>query len=91
MARRKLHQQAAAAGSTVTAQRQVVCGVLAGSSDCPDAELIFKRVRNVDARVSFATVYRRLKTLTDLGLVLTHDFGWAAMLIHPLRNTHSSV
>lgn len=75
MARTKLHQRAGEAGATVTAQREIVCGVLERSKDHPDAELIFKRVRKVDAKVSLATVYRTLKTLTDLGLVLTHDFG----------------
>lgn len=71
----RLFERATAAGATVTEQRRIVCTVLEESNDHPDAELIFRRVRMKDSKISLATVYRTLKTLTELELVKTHDFG----------------
>lgn len=75
MKKGNLFERAGAAGAAVTEQRRIVCGVLEKSDDHPDAELIFRRVRKIDSKISLATVYRTLKTLADLGLVTTHDFG----------------
>ncbi|MEL7042485.1 MAG: transcriptional repressor [Pseudomonadota bacterium] len=75
----RLFERAIAAGATVTAQRKTVCGVLEASSDHPDAEVILQRVRKQDSKISLATVYRTLKTLTELQLVSAHDFGDSRM------------
>lgn len=64
-----------AAGGTVTPQRKLVCAILERSDDHPDAEEIFARARKTDKKISLATIYRVLKTLSDLGLIITHDFG----------------
>lgn len=75
MATKRLYERAAAAGATVTEQRQIICGVLEASKDHPDAELVHRRVRKLDSKISLATVYRTLKALVDLNLAITHDFG----------------
>lgn len=59
----------------MTEQRKLVCRILEGASDHPDAEQVFARARKKDPKISLATVYRGLKALADLGLVITHDFG----------------
>ncbi|MEM1088688.1 MAG: transcriptional repressor [Pseudomonadota bacterium] len=75
MSREKLVKRLGAAGGTVTPQRRLVCDILERSDDHPDAEEIFARARTTDKKISLATVYRLLKTLGDLGLIVTHDFG----------------
>lgn len=75
MSKRYLLKRAADAGATITEQRKVVCEVLERAKDHPDAEQVFARARKVDNKISLATVYRSLKALVDLNLVITHDFG----------------
>lgn len=75
MATYSLFKRAAEAGATITEQRKLVCKILERSNDHPDAEQVFARARKVDDKISLATVYRSLKALVDLGLVVTHDFG----------------
>lgn len=75
MAESALSAKAGAAGAIVTEQRIIVCRVLERSQDHPDAELVFERARKIEPKISLATVYRTLKTLADLDLVITHDFG----------------
>lgn len=57
------------AGLKVTQQRVALLSTLMDSTDHPNAEEIFVRVRAVDDSVSLATVYRTLATLEEAGLV----------------------
>ena len=72
-----LAERLASSGAMVTAQRRLVCEMVEASEDHPDAEQLFSRAREEDAKISLATVYRVLKTLVDSGLVLTHEIGRA--------------
>jgi len=56
-------------GMKVTHQRMEIFGELADSTDHPDAERIFARVRKRVASISRDTVYRTLATLGDGGLI----------------------
>ena len=75
MAKYDLLKRAAAAGAVVTEQRKLVCNVLEKANDHPDAEQLFARARQSDPKISLATVYRVLKALVELDLIVTHDFG----------------
>ncbi|MEM6555337.1 MAG: transcriptional repressor [Pseudomonadota bacterium] len=75
MSKSNLAKRASHAGAMITEQRQLVCWIMEQSHDHPDAEQVFARARDHDPRISLATVYRSLKTLSDLDLVITHDFG----------------
>ncbi|RWR15452.1 Fur family transcriptional regulator [Paenirhodobacter populi] len=57
------------AGLKVTQQRVALLATLMESTDHPNAEEIFVRVRALDDSVSLATVYRTLSTLEEAGLV----------------------
>ncbi|MEM6898557.1 MAG: transcriptional repressor [Pseudomonadota bacterium] len=70
-----LVQRAAIAGAKMTEQRKLVCRTLERCSDHPDAEQVFHRARKLEPKIALATVYRTLKALVDMGLVITHDFG----------------
>ena len=75
MAEQSLIKRVCAAGATMTEQRRLICQILERAKDHPDADQIFKRARNKDPKISLATVYRFLKALDALGLIITHDFG----------------
>ena len=75
MADKSLINRAASEGAKVTAQREVICAVLDGSSDHPDVDQIWKRARKHDPKLSLASVYRTLKAPEDLDLIWRHDCG----------------
>ncbi|RMD83828.1 MAG: transcriptional repressor [Candidatus Dadabacteria bacterium] len=57
------------AGLSPTPQREVIYSVLAASEDHPTADEVHQRVREVDRRISLATVYRNLRLFADAGLI----------------------
>lgn len=59
------------AGIRVTHQRLEILREVAGSRDHPDAETVFRGVRERLPSVSLDTVYRTLWLLTDMGLITT--------------------
>lgn len=70
-----LEQRCVDAGVKMTDQRRKILRVLCSASDHPSVEDLHHRVREVDASISMATVYRTMKVLDELGLVQRHDFG----------------
>ena len=69
-------------GVKLTHQRLEILAELARSVDHPDAETIFRGVRERVAPISLDTVYRTLWLLHDLGLVTVlgqpHEIGRAS-------------
>jgi Fur family peroxide stress response transcriptional regulator len=59
----------------LTHQRIEIFREIALTGDHPDAEQVFKRVRNRIPTVSLDTVYRTLWLLSDLGLIVTLSSG----------------
>ncbi len=62
-------------GLRITSARKVIVGVLSNSSQHLSAEDIYFMVRRVNPSVGFATVYRTLDLLTNMGIVQKFDFG----------------
>ena len=62
-------------GMRITAQRRVICRVLEQADDHPDVDTLHLRVREQDPNVSLACVYRTMKILEGMDLVIRHDFG----------------
>lgn len=62
-------------GLRMTGQRRVIAGVLEGSDDHPDAEVLYARACKVDPRISLATVYRTVKLFEEAGIVEKVEFG----------------
>ncbi|SDP56649.1 Fur family transcriptional regulator [Desulforhopalus singaporensis] len=60
-----------AEGIKLTHQRIEIFREIAQAGDHPDADLVFRRVRNRIPTISLDTVYRTLWLLNDLGLVVT--------------------
>lgn len=59
------------AGVKLTHQRLEILGELASRLDHPDADAIFRAVRERMPTISLDTVYRTLRTLEGLGLIRT--------------------
>lgn len=59
------------AGVKLTHQRLKICREIASASDHPDAEAVFRGVRERVPTISLDTVYRTLWKLLDLGLIGT--------------------
>lgn len=62
-----------AAGMRVTHQRLEIFREVAKTSEHPDADTIFQRVRERLSTVSHDTVYRTLASLEDMGLISRVD------------------
>lgn len=58
-------------GIKVTHQRTEIFRMVAGTTDHPDAEAIYRRVRKKTPSVSLDTIYRNLWLFNGLGLVAT--------------------
>lgn len=56
-------------GVKATHQRTEILRELAGSTEHPDAETIFARVRQKIPAISFDTIYRTLRLLEDRGVI----------------------
>lgn len=56
-------------GLKVTHQRLVIYRAIAGSTDHPSADMVYKEVRREHPTVSLATVYKTLETFKKVGLV----------------------
>ena len=67
-------------GVKLTDQRRVIVKVLSeskekyGESDHPDVDELYKRVSNIDPKISIATVYRTVKLFEESGILMKHDF-----------------
>ena len=67
-------------GVRLTDQRKVIAKVLSeskevyGSKDHPDVDELYKRVSNIDNKISIATVYRTVKLFEESGILMKHDF-----------------
>jgi Fur family transcriptional regulator, ferric uptake regulator len=70
-----LVQRCVDAGMKMTEQRRVILRVLTDSDDHPSVETVYQRVKDVDASVSIATVYRTLHLLDEMNMVQRHDFN----------------
>ncbi len=67
-------------GVKLTDQRRTIARVISeskknyGESDHPDVDELYKRVQNIDPKISIATVYRTVKLFEESGILMKHDF-----------------
>lgn len=65
-------------GLRLTEQRRVIADVFFSSQGHLDMDTLYQTVRDRDASIGQATVYRTLKVLVDSGLARTSRFGGAS-------------
>lgn len=61
-------------GLKMTEQRRVIARVLSDATDHPDVEQLYRRVTEVDPKISIATVYRTVRLLEEANILERHDF-----------------
>ena len=61
-------------GVKLTDQRKIIAKVMSESDDHPDVDKLYKRVSEVDSKISIATVYRTVKLFEEFGILTKHEF-----------------
>ena len=69
-----IEEKCLAKGVKLTEQRKIIARVMSGSKDHPDVDELYKRVSNIDPKISIATVYRTIKLFAEEGIVTKHGF-----------------
>ena len=69
-----IEKKCLAKGVKLTEQRKIIAKVMSGSKDHPDVDELYKRVSNIDPKISIATVYRTIKLFAEEGIVTKHGF-----------------
>ena len=75
-----IEQKCLAKGVKLTEQRRTIARVISeskknyGVSDHPDVDELYKRVSDIDNKISIATVYRTVKLFEESGILMKHDF-----------------
>ena len=75
-----IEQKCIAKGVKLTDQRKTIARVISeskknyGESDHPDVDELYKRVSDIDSKISIATVYRTVKLFEEAGILVKHDF-----------------
>ncbi len=62
-------------GLRITEQRRVIARVLSESQDHPDVGVVYKRVNQIDPKISLSTVYRTLRLFEEAHILNRHEFG----------------
>lgn len=70
-----LEERCTRAGLKMTGQRKIILRVLDESEDHPAVDMVYERARKIDPSISMATVYRTLNLLSEMDLVVRHDFN----------------
>ena len=61
-------------GVKLTEQRKIIARVMSKSRDHPDVDELYKRVSEIDSKISIARVYRTVKLFEESGILAKHDF-----------------
>lgn len=69
-----IEEKCLAKGVKLTEQRKIIARVMSSSKDHPDVDELYKRVSNIDPKISIATVYRTIKLFAEEGIVTKHGF-----------------
>lgn len=62
-------------GLRMTGQRRVIAHVLSISQDHPDIDTLYKRISQIDSKISLATLYRTLRLFEEAHILNRHEFA----------------
>ena len=75
-------------GVKLTDQRKIIAKVMSESTDHPNVDELYKRVSEVDKKISIATVYRTVKLFEESGILAKHDFKGGKARYEELNEGH---
>ncbi len=61
-------------GVRLTDQRRLIAKVMSEIKNHPNVEELYKKISEIDSRISIATVYRAMKLFEETGIIAKHDF-----------------
>ena len=83
-----IEEKCLAKGVKLTEQRKIIAKVMYSSKDHPDVDELYKRVSNIDPKISIATVYRTIKLFAEVGIVTKHGFKGGKARYEELSESH---
>ena len=83
-----IEQKCIKKGVKLTDQRKVIAKVMSESDDHPDVDELYKRVTQIDSKISIATVYRTVKLFEESGILTKHDFKGGKARYEELSEQH---
>ena len=83
-----IEKKCLAKGVKLTEQRKIIAKVMSSSKDHPDVDELYKRVSNIDPKISIATVYRTIKLFAEEGIVTKHGFKGTKARYEELSESH---
>lgn len=83
-----IEEKCLAKGVKLTEQRKIIAKVMSSSKDHPDVDELYKRVSNIDPKISIATVYRTIKLFAEEGIVTKHGFKGEKARYEELSESH---
>ena len=83
-----IEQKCIKKGVKLTEQRRVIAKVMTESDDHPDVDELYKRVTQIDSKISIATVYRTVKLFEESGILTRHDFKGRKSRYEELSEQH---
>ena len=75
-------------GVKLTEQRKVIAKVMTESDDHPNVDELYKRVTQIDSKISIATVYRTVKLFEESGILTKHEFKGGKARYEELNESH---
>ncbi len=70
----RLERICAEKGLRMTEQRRLIARALSEATDHPDVETLYRRVNDLDANISIATVYRTVRLFEEASILERHEF-----------------
>ena len=83
-----IEQKCIKKGVKLTEQRRVIAKVMTESDDHPDVDELYKRVTQIDSKISIATVYRTVKLFEEYGILTKHEFKGGKARYEELSESH---
>ena len=83
-----IEKKCIAKGVKLTEQRKIIAKVMSESTDHPDVDELYKRVSQIDSKISIATVYRTVKLFEESGILAKHEFKGSKARYEELNESH---
>ena len=75
-------------GVKLTDQRKLIAHIMSDSHDHPNVDELYKRVSEIDSKISIATIYRTVKLFEEAGILTKHDFRGEKARYEELPDSH---
>ena len=75
-------------GVKLTDQRKLIAQIMSDSHDHPNVDELYRRVSQIDSKISIATIYRTVKLFEEIGILTKHDFRGGKARYEEIPESH---